>query len=145
MAPNADATAGASQGWHDLEAVLAKEPAATLLAAYLAQQVVLEELVLAERHARERLKRIETAVAELLPSWSLAPVVEALQALRGIGVVTAATIMVEAGDLSRFESARQSRPGARRALDRQHRAPARHHQGRQWQAAAGSGRECLDL
>src|SRR4051812_43134125 len=35
MAPNADATAGASQGWHDLEAVLAEEPAATLLAAYL--------------------------------------------------------------------------------------------------------------
>src|SRR3954449_528181 len=36
MAPDADATAGASQGWHDLEAVLAEEPAATLLAAYLA-------------------------------------------------------------------------------------------------------------
>src|SRR4051812_47216702 len=35
MAPDADATAGASQGWHDLEAVLAEEPAATLLAAYL--------------------------------------------------------------------------------------------------------------
>ena len=36
MAPDADATAGASQGWHDLEAVLAEEPAATFLAAYLA-------------------------------------------------------------------------------------------------------------
>src|SRR4051812_35067546 len=35
MAPDADATAGASQGWYDLEAVLAEEPAATLLAAYL--------------------------------------------------------------------------------------------------------------
>src|SRR3954469_3040589 len=35
MAPDADATAGASQGWHDLEAVLAEVPAATLLAAYL--------------------------------------------------------------------------------------------------------------
>src|SRR4051795_1183011 len=35
MAPDADATAGASQGWHDLEAVLAEEPAAKLLAAYL--------------------------------------------------------------------------------------------------------------
>src|SRR4051812_16125974 len=39
MAPDADATAGASQGWHDLEAVLAEEPAATLLAAYLAAAV----------------------------------------------------------------------------------------------------------
>ena len=75
-----------------------------------AQQVVLQEMVLAERHARERLARIEAAIAELLPSWSLALVVEALQvlqALRGIRVVTAATIMVDAGDLNRFESARQ--------------------------------------
>jgi transposase len=75
--------------------------------AHPAQQVVLQEMVLAERHARERLVRIEAAIAELLPSWSLAPVVEALQALRGIRIVTAATIMVEAGDLSRFESPRQ--------------------------------------
>src|SRR3954451_7347388 len=36
MAPDADATAGPPQGWHDLEAVLAEEPVATLLAAYLA-------------------------------------------------------------------------------------------------------------
>ena len=57
-----------------------------------AQQVVLQEMVLAERHARERLARIETAITELLPSWSLAPVVDALQALRGIRLVTAATI-----------------------------------------------------
>src|SRR4051795_10501375 len=36
MAPDADATAGTPKGWHDLEAVLAEEPVATLLAAYLA-------------------------------------------------------------------------------------------------------------
>src|SRR3954469_19971036 len=35
MAPDADATAGPPPGWHDLEAVLAEEPVATLLAAYL--------------------------------------------------------------------------------------------------------------
>src|SRR3954451_14555270 len=35
MAPDADATAGAPQGWHDLKAVLAEEPVARLLAAYL--------------------------------------------------------------------------------------------------------------
>ncbi|RYH12988.1 MAG: hypothetical protein EON57_02800 [Alphaproteobacteria bacterium] len=37
----------------------------------------------------------------------MAPVVEALQALRGIRLVTAATIMVDVGDLGRFETARQ--------------------------------------
>src|SRR3982751_4164296 len=36
MAPDADATAGPPQGWHDLEAVLAEEPVARLLAAYIA-------------------------------------------------------------------------------------------------------------
>jgi hypothetical protein len=36
-------------------------------------------MVLAERHARERLARIEVAIAELMPGWSLAPVVEALR------------------------------------------------------------------
>jgi transposase len=65
-----------------------------------AQQIVLQ--VLAERHARERLARIEVAIADLLPARSLAPVVDALQALRGIRLVTAATIMVEAGDQGRF-------------------------------------------
>jgi hypothetical protein len=36
----------------------------------------------------------------------LAPVVEALQALRGVRLSTAATIMVEVGDLRRFETPR---------------------------------------
>jgi transposase len=114
-----------------------------------AQQIVLQEMVLAERHARERLARIEVAIADLLPAWSLAPVVDALQALRGIRLVTAATIMVEAGDLGRFASARQfmglSRACAGRALDRQCRAPARDHQDRQQPPPTGPGRERLEL
>ena len=73
----------------------------------LAQHLVLQELLLAVRHADERRERIEAAVAELLPQWSLAPVVEALQALRGINLVTAVTVMAEVGDLRRFESPRQ--------------------------------------
>src|SRR3954470_18939070 len=35
MAPDTDATAGTPKGWHDLKAVLAEEPVARLLAAYL--------------------------------------------------------------------------------------------------------------
>jgi transposase len=75
--------------------------------AHPAQQVVPQEMLLAARHAQERLQRIEAAIAEMLPGWSLAPVVEALQALRGVNLVTAVTIMVEAGDLGRFDSPRQ--------------------------------------
>jgi transposase len=72
-----------------------------------AQQVVVQELVLAARHAKERLARVEAAIEEFLPRWSLAPVVEGLQALRGVRLATAATIAAEVGDLGRFESARQ--------------------------------------
>lgn len=72
-----------------------------------AHQVVLQEMLLAAQHAQERLTRIEAAIIEFLPKWSLAPVVEALQALRGVHLVTAATIMVEIGDLRRFDNPRQ--------------------------------------
>ena len=72
-----------------------------------AQQFVLNELLLAARHAEERLARVEAAIEAALPSWSLAPVVEALQALRGIKLVTAATVMAEIGDLRRFGNPRQ--------------------------------------
>lgn len=74
---------------------------------HAAQQVVLQELLLAARHAKERLERIEVAIVEFMPQWSLAPLVEALQALRGIRLPTAAAIVAEIGDLRRFDSARQ--------------------------------------
>jgi transposase len=72
-----------------------------------AHGLVLQELLLAVRHAEERLKRVEAAIVEFLPNWSLAPVVDALQALRGISLIGAATIMAEIGDLRRFENPRQ--------------------------------------
>ena len=71
------------------------------------QQLVLQDLILAAQHAAERLARVETAIIEFLPKWSLAPVVEALQALRGVRAVAAATIMAEIGDLRQFDTPRQ--------------------------------------
>jgi transposase len=75
--------------------------------AHAAQQLVLQEMTLAVQHAQERLQRIEAAISEFVPTWSLAPVVEALQALRGVRLINAATIMVELGDLRRFDNPRQ--------------------------------------
>jgi transposase len=72
-----------------------------------AQQLVLLEMTHANQHASERLERIDAALLEFLPAWSLAPMVEALQALRGVQLVTASTIMVEIGDLRRFDNPRQ--------------------------------------
>src|SRR3712207_1861005 len=38
-----------------------------------AHEALLQEMMLAERHTRERLERIEAAILLLLPGWSLAP------------------------------------------------------------------------
>src|SRR3712207_9518358 len=46
-------------------------------------------------------------VAEMVATWSMAPVVEAYQALRGVALLTAVTFVAEIGDVRRFESPRQ--------------------------------------
>src|SRR3954469_24030463 len=72
-----------------------------------ADQIVLQGLLEDVRLGEERRGRIERAIEEFLPSWGLAPIVEALQALRGIELVTAVTFVVEVGDVGRFESPRR--------------------------------------
>lgn len=72
-----------------------------------ADQIVLQEYVEAVRIAEERLVRIERAIAEFLPGWALAPIVDALQALRGVDLVVAVSFVVEIGDIRRFENPRQ--------------------------------------
>jgi transposase len=74
---------------------------------HISQRIAFEELVTAVRQAKERLERLEAAIAEFVPQWSLAPVVEALQALRGVDLISAATFLAEIGDLSRFPSPRE--------------------------------------
>lgn len=68
------------------------------------QRIAFEELMLAMRQAKERSERLEQAIRECVPDWSLAPVVVALQAMRGIDLITAVGFLAELGDLSRFES-----------------------------------------
>jgi len=43
----------------------------------------------------------------MLKNWNLAPVVEALMALRGITLISAMTTMAELRDIIRFDSPRQ--------------------------------------
>src|SRR6201997_3134028 len=60
-------------------------------------------------HMRERVARLEQAISEAvrLASPALQQVINDLQALRGIGDISAVTIAAELGQVSRFESARQ--------------------------------------
>lgn len=72
-----------------------------------AHQIALQEMVDAVRLSRERVDRLEKAIKEFIPNWSLSPVVRALQALRGVDLIVAVTFATEIGDVSRFESPRQ--------------------------------------
>jgi transposase len=68
---------------------------------------VLAEYRQAIADAETRLERLTRQVAELVPSWSMAPVVAAYQALRGVAFLTAVTVAAEIGDVRRFDNPRQ--------------------------------------
>ncbi len=70
-----------------------------------AQQRVLEDYLRTVEDQSERVARLTRSVVELVETWSLRPLVKALQALRGISVISAAVLVAELGDLTRFESA----------------------------------------
>jgi transposase len=74
---------------------------------HVEQRIVFEEMLLAMRQAQDRLQRLEDAIRAAIPHWSLAEVVTALMAMRGMDMVAAATFLVEIGDLSRFQSPRE--------------------------------------
>ncbi len=72
-----------------------------------AQQIVFQEYVRAVSEHTERLQRLEQELQEQVKSWRLNPVVEAIQALRGVQCTVAVTMVAEIGDLSRFDTPRE--------------------------------------
>src|SRR3954468_913279 len=75
--------------------------------AHPAQRLAFQEMLNAVQAAAERIDRLEAALVEIVPDWTMAPVVQALQAMRGVQLMTAVTIVAEAGDLRRFDHPRQ--------------------------------------
>src|ERR1700726_3078092 len=69
--------------------------------------IVLEDYIAAVEAAEARRDRLTAQIETMLPDWTLAPVVAALQTMRGIAMVNAATLIAELGDLSRFADPRQ--------------------------------------
>src|SRR4051794_24021557 len=72
-----------------------------------AQQVVLQEQLDAIEEAERRRDRLEAQIREPVPGWSLAPVVAALQAMRGVAFLSAVVLAAEVGDFRRFANPRQ--------------------------------------
>ena len=71
------------------------------------QRITFEELLDGIRQESERVERLENAIREAVPEWSLAEVVAALQAMRGIDLIAAVGVLAEIGDLSRFQNPRE--------------------------------------
>src|SRR4249919_4245923 len=71
------------------------------------QRIAFEELLEGIRQESERVERLEKAIREAVPEWSLAEVVAALQAMRGIDLIAAVGVLAEIGDLSRFQNPRE--------------------------------------
>ena len=72
-----------------------------------AQQIVFQEGIDAIDDAVQRLRRLEKQLALIVPEWSMAPVVEAYQAMRGASFLVAVTFAAEIGDVRRFDTPRQ--------------------------------------
>jgi transposase len=73
------------------------------------QRMVLEELLQGMHQESERIERLQQAIREAVPDWSLAEVITALQAMRGINLIAAVGVVAEIGDLSRFQNPRELR------------------------------------
>lgn len=73
---------------------------------HAAQHIAVEEYAQAVDEAGKRIERLESAIGEELTRWRWRPVVQALQAFRGIRSIHAVRLVAELGDLTRFASPR---------------------------------------
>jgi transposase len=73
--------------------------------AHPAQQIVFQDEAITT--AQARLAALEQQLREIVPSWTIAPVVAAYQALRGVSFLVAITFAAEVGDVRRFATPQQ--------------------------------------
>jgi transposase len=71
-----------------------------------AQHIVFQADVRAVTAHTDRLPRLDQALHEQVTAWRLCPVVDALQARRGVQLTVAVTTVAELGDLTRFDHPR---------------------------------------
>lgn len=71
-----------------------------------ASQTTFTEYSRAVEAADERVERLTKALEGSITGWRFAPVVSALQALRGVAAITAISLTAEIGDLGRFSHPR---------------------------------------
>ena len=70
-----------------------------------AHRRVLRDAIKTLDDATERVQRLMADIEELIETSTLAPLVKAMQSLRGVATLSAVVIVAEIGDLRRFDSA----------------------------------------
>ena len=78
-----------------------------LILPHPSQQVVLQEQLQVINERIARLERLDTELDYHAKQWRYYPVVKAIQAMRGIKLLTAVGLITELGDLSRFDTPRK--------------------------------------
>jgi transposase len=80
---------------------------ATLKMAHPTQHIGFQEYLHAITEATARIGRLEQALRDALPGWTLRPLVQALHALRGVQLIAAMTLVAQLQDFMRFANPRQ--------------------------------------
>ncbi len=80
---------------------------ATVKLPFAEQQFVFQEMVNVITEAGQRLERYEKQIESAMEGWRWQPVVKALMSLRGVALLTGATLVAELGDFERFAGAPQ--------------------------------------
>ena len=75
---------------------------ATIKLPHAAQQIVFQEYLDSVRESSQRIARLTRCLEEAVMRWRWRPVVQALQALRGVQLINAVTLVAEIGDIARF-------------------------------------------
>jgi transposase len=71
------------------------------------QHITLQEYRDTIDETERRIERVTEQLRHLAPTWRWAPLVAALQALRGVSFITAVALVAELGDLTRFGHPRE--------------------------------------
>jgi len=71
------------------------------------QQIVLQEMFQTITERTKRLERLDNTLAYEAKKWRYYPVVQAIQALRGVRLLVAVGVIAELGDLTRFDHPRK--------------------------------------
>ncbi len=72
-----------------------------------AQQIAYQEYITAIHETTSRIQRLDKEISTLSKEWQRAPLVKAIQSLRGVVELTAITIIAELGNLERFSKPKE--------------------------------------